>query len=109
MQPKEWASALGDWKSHFDQCPAQRGCREQWGWLFCCSTNALEPPQRFFTAFRLAGGLGCGAEPASLPHDGQRSKDQEAHCDARANAYFGKELVLKQAKLLDFTAAIRPA
>lgn len=26
-----------------------------------------------------------------------------------ANAYFGKELVLKQAKLLDFTAAIRPA
>lgn len=70
---------------------------------------ALELLQRFFTASGLAGGLGCGAEPAPLPHHGLRSQDQEPRCHARANAYFGKKLVLKQAKLLDFTAAIRPA
>lgn len=68
---------------------------------------ALELLQWFFPASGLAGGLGCGAEPAPLPQHG--SQDQEPRCRARATAYFGKKLVLKQAKLLDFTAAIRPA
>lgn len=82
-----------------------REAKEQWGWLFCSSMDALELLQRFCTASGLAGGH--GAEPARVPAAaGDRAG---AHCHARPNAYFGEKLVLKQAKLLDFTAAIRPA
>lgn len=89
------ASALGDWSSIFTSARRREAVRAP-EWAPLQLEPALGPPR---------GNCRAGTtKPALAP-----ALRRAPHCEATANAYFGKELVLKQAKLLDVTAATRPA